>query len=205
METNDSGNNSLPDPRFLITAKGLKGKQSVRATFRLPEEIIKLLGAAAAQLGLQQKSLFDQLVEDKEVLDKVAEAAHHKLANGQERRQKTFVISRRSLDLLDHVARQQNIPRDVLVEISIQRLLPVMNDEQERHLHRKQIYQELEAVLRQVQSIADQSEMLLGLDDKAYATIKKVNDVCQANIRELKEIIEKGHSLEEFVTLKSTF
>ncbi|RPI51694.1 MAG: hypothetical protein EHM49_06780, partial [Deltaproteobacteria bacterium] len=57
----------LQSSGLTITAMGLRGKQSVRATFRLPDHIIKLLGMVASQLGLKQKSLFDQLVEDKEV------------------------------------------------------------------------------------------------------------------------------------------
>ena len=53
----------------LLTSTILKKKQSVRATFRLPDEIINLLSVVASQLGLKQKSLLDQLVEDKELLD----------------------------------------------------------------------------------------------------------------------------------------
>ena len=51
-------------PELGLTADLLKGKQSIRATFKLPPDIIRLLSIAASQLGIKQKTLFDQLVED---------------------------------------------------------------------------------------------------------------------------------------------
>jgi len=48
-----------------LNADALRGRQSVRATFRLPTEMVSLLSIAASHLGLKQKSLFDQLVEVK--------------------------------------------------------------------------------------------------------------------------------------------
>ena len=58
-----------------LSADILRGRQSVRATFRLPSQVIALLSVAASQLGLKQKSLFDQLVEDRAVLEQVAQMA----------------------------------------------------------------------------------------------------------------------------------
>jgi hypothetical protein len=109
----------------------------------LPDHIIKLLGMVASQLGLKQKSLFDQLIENEEILIKVAESALGKVFGAEERRQKTYVLSRRSLEVLDNASRQLNIPRHMLVEVSIKRLLPVINDEQEKHRKRKLIYGEI--------------------------------------------------------------
>jgi len=190
--------NSAQNLGLTITATGLKGKQSVRATFRLPDHIIKLLGIVASQLGLKQKSLFDQLVEDEEVLIKVAEGASGKVSAAEECRQKTYVLSRRSLDVLDNVARQQNIPRDVLVEVSIKRLLPVMNNEQERHRKRKLIYGEIRTFLDQGKKILQKSSRLLGEEDHAYDLLKKIVDVCEENVLELERIVEKGRPMENF-------
>lgn len=191
-------NSRGPDSDLLITARGLRGKQSVRATFRLPEHIIRLLSDVAAQLGLKQKSLFDQLVEDKEILRRVVDNVDHLAATKDERRPKTFVLSRRSLDVLDSVARQQNIPRDWLVEISIQRLLPVLNDEQERHSRRKLICQEMENLLVKSHALMQQTNQLLGEEDKTFALIEQVASLCQENTMALKAIIERGQSIEVF-------
>ena len=42
----------------------LRGRQSVRATFKLSEGCIEAISIVAAHLGIKQKSLFDHLVED---------------------------------------------------------------------------------------------------------------------------------------------
>ena len=42
----------------------LKGRQSVRATFRLSERAIDAISIVAVHLGIKQKSLFDHLMED---------------------------------------------------------------------------------------------------------------------------------------------
>jgi hypothetical protein len=191
-------NTTTLDAGLFITAKGLRGKQSVRATFRLPDHIIRLLGVVAAQLGLKQKSLFDQLVDDQDVLDKVADSAHGMVWGNDKRRQKTFVLSRRSLDVLEHVARQQNIPRDLLVEISIQRLLPVMNDEQKKHANRKLIHREMTSLMDQGEALLRMAGQLLGPEDQAYTLVAEVIRLCAANMRALQAMINKGRSIEEF-------
>ena len=48
-----------------LSAKQLRGKQSVRATFRLSDQMIDLLKVAANHLEVQQKSLIDELVQNK--------------------------------------------------------------------------------------------------------------------------------------------
>ena len=46
-----------------IDADELKGRQSVRTTFKLPEKTINLLKISAKHLGIQQKTLLDQLID----------------------------------------------------------------------------------------------------------------------------------------------
>ncbi len=198
MPNEKTAHTTTLDAGLFITAKGLRGKQSVRATFRLPDHIIRLLGVVAAQLGLKQKSLFDQLVDDQEVLDKVAGSAQGMVWGTDKRRQKTFVLSRRSLDVLDHVARQQHIPRDLLVEISIQRLLPVMNDEQKKHANRKLIHGEMSSFMEQGEAILRMAGQLLGTEDQAYTLVAEVIRLCAANMLALQAMISKGRSIEEF-------
>lgn len=185
---------------LFISAEGLKGKQSVRATFRLPGQIIELLGIVATQLDLKQKSLFDQLIEDEDVLDKVAENAHEYMPGSKERRQKTFVLSKRSLQVLDRVARQRQISRDLLVEVSIQRLLPVMSAEQKKHKKRALIYQDMESHLDQGRKLLQKAGVLLGKEDRVYEMIKKIVDLCEEKVSELETIVEKGQSMERFET-----
>ncbi len=185
---------------LFISAQGLKGKKSVRATFRLPEHVISLLGIVASQLGIKQKSLFDQLIEDKDVLTRVAEEAHdsdHLLEN---RRQKTFVLSRKALDVLDSVAKQQNMPRDFLVKISIERLLPVIDAEQEKHKKRKLIYKDMKLYLLQGKKLLSKTERVLGEEDQVSSKLRKIVETCEANVSELAGIIEGGRAMEDFTS-----
>ena len=55
---------SLPRP----TTLDLRGRQSVRATFRLSEACIDAISILSAQLGIKQKSIFDHLMEISQVL-----------------------------------------------------------------------------------------------------------------------------------------
>lgn len=204
MDDPEDRNNIAGESGLFISAEGLKGKQSVRATFKLPEHIIELLGIVATQLGLKQKSIFDQLVEDAEVLDKVAENAHEYALGQKERRQKTFVLSKRSVQVLDAVARRQNIARDVLVEISILRLLPVMNAEQEKHKKRSLIHQDMKAYLDHGKLLLQKADRLLGQEDQAYEMVKRIVDVCDEQVSELESIIEKGQSMENYKVHKES-
>lgn len=186
------------DSALFLSAQGLKGRQSVRATFRLPDQVIKLLGIVASQLGLKQKSLFDQLVEDKEVLDLVADNANAPETARKDRRQKTFVLSRKSVEILDTVARKKNISRDLLVEVSIRRLLPVMTAEQEKHRQRALLYKEMENYLGQGRELLGKAGRILNKEDRAYTLLESVVGVCEEKVSELKEVVEKGRSVEEY-------
>ena len=197
----ENNEKNVPDNSALfLSAKGLKGKQSVRATGRVPDHIINLLGVVATQLGLKQKSLFDQLGEDKKVLKKVAEQAHDIVLEPEERRQKTYVLSKKSLHVLDSVAKQQKIPRDFLVEISIERLLPVITAEQEKHKKRKLIYKDLKQYLLQGQKLLLKTERVLGKDDQVSAKLRKIVKTCETNVADLAAIIESGRAMEEFTS-----
>jgi len=117
------------------TADDLRGKQSVRTTFKLSQRSITALNILAGQLGIKQKSLFDHLAEDTDVLKMVAKEAEE-ISRRTQRVAKTYVISRRTLDNLEAVAGRYNTPRDALVEFSIDRILPLLELEKEKHQKR---------------------------------------------------------------------
>lgn len=194
------GDRNLRGSELFISAKGLKGKQSVRTSFRLPDQIIDLLGVVASQLGLKQKSLFDQLIENKDVLSKVAENMHDFTFGIEERRSKTFVLSRKSLEVLDEVAQQKNISRDALVAVSIQRLLPVMNAEMEKHKKRAKIFDEMKNYLDQGVEILRKADRALGAEDQVFKLLKKnINDF-KEDISKVEEIINRGESIKNIKT-----
>ena len=181
-----------------LSADVLKGKQSVRVTFRLPKKTIALLSMTAVQLGIQQKLLFDQLVEDQEILHKVADEGQNYSASGDQPVQKTYVISRSSLIALRNIAKANNISRDFLVELSINRLLPVMTAEQEKQKKWKVLLGKMEKLLHQGQLTLDEAADLLTEDDLVYQKIEGlVAD--QKKVREdINQLIQQGSRIDEF-------
>lgn len=177
---------------FGLTADELKGRQSVRATFRLPLQTIELLSIAASQLGLKQKSLFDQLVEDRSILDQVASESENFQQTMKDRRQKTFVLSRSSLASLEHIAKEHSMPRDMLVEVSIRRLMPVISSEQAKQEKRVSMLKEMEQFLKQGQNLLARAGKMLGNQDPVVEKIASFTDACERNIEEVKELVEKG-------------
>ena len=139
MENDDKYDQSegLTLPRSLTS--GLRGRQSVRATFKLTEGCIDAISIVATHLGIKQKSLFDHLIDDMQSLSSIAREIRNSKMQIQNRVQKTFVMSRKSLLSLEKVSKNYNAPRDTLVEFSVQRLLPIIARERERHEKRKEI------------------------------------------------------------------
>ena len=74
----------------------LRGRQSVRATFKLSNRAIDALSIVAAHLGIKQKSLFDHLIEDVDALNFIAKEIEIEQFRTTRRVQKTYVISRRT-------------------------------------------------------------------------------------------------------------
>ena len=120
---------SLPQP----SSSDLRGRQSVRATFKLTEKAIYALSIVAAHLGIKQKSLFDHLIDDNESLGLIANEIKSDQFHQLNRVQKTYVLSRKTLTCLDEASKNFDAPRDALVEYSIHRLLPVIKEEKEKH------------------------------------------------------------------------
>lgn len=181
-----------------ISFDELRKKQSVRATFKLPQEIIDLLGVIAGQLRIKQKSLLDQLVEDTSLLVKLVQENNQTHEEQTTRRQKTFVISRSSLRSINDIAKKQNISRDALVEISIKRLLPIIETELEKHIVRKTIFKEMNSYLKINENLLEKTRNLLGKDDVLYDMLEKQVSIMQKNIVTVHAIIEKGMPMEEW-------
>ena len=180
-----------------ISEIGLRGRQSVRTTFRLPVHLIELLGVVAGLFGVKQKSLFDQLVEDSEVLLGVAGCVAEYSSDAGERRSKTYVLSKRSLSVLEKIAAERCISRDTLVEISIRRLLPVLLSEQEKHGKRVKILSAMEQYLRRGQQLLAETEELLGKNDPVYEMVARMVLQEEEKVRVLRDMVAKGKALEK--------
>lgn len=182
-----------------LSADALRGRQSVRATFRLPVASIELLSHAANQLGLKQKSLFDQLVEDREILERLALGAGNYQPDADKRQQKTYVVSRNALVALEYVAKNHGLPRDLLVEISIQRLLPVIHAEQEKQARRKALQAELHRFLEEGRTLAAKALRELAPDEEVVVQLQEAVAQVQEAAVLLAEAIERGRILEQYL------
>ena len=191
---NSSNNNTLPLPCSL----DLRGKQSVRATFKLTGKAIDAISVVAVHLGIKQKSLFDHLIDDPHSLNLIARNIDSGRFKRLNRIQKTYVISRRTLCCLDEVSRDLNAPRDALVEYSIQRLLPVIAEEREKHKRRKAFLSEITDYLKQGEKILKRSKKLLGEDDLVFDKFKSSMTAFQNTHQGIKSFIEKGEIIERF-------
>ena len=196
----DNGNNfwedsdSLPQP----SPHDLRGRQSVRATFKLSTRAIEAMSIVSVHLGIKQKSLFDHLIEDAQTLSHIAREVESEKFRTISRVQKTFVISRRTLSCLDEISKQFQAPRDALVEYSIQRLLPVIAQERERHRRRKEILNDMNEYLADGLKILQKSKSLLGEDDPVFirlAVALKSLTNAQSNVN---AFVEKGDIIEDF-------
>ena len=198
MDKNDKkevGNdNSLPLP----SSSDLRGRQSVRATFKITGKAIDAISIVAAHLGIKQKSLFDHLIDDTRSLNLIAHEIESEGFNRLRRIQKTYVLSRKTLCSLEEASKKFDAPRDALVEYSIQRLLPVIAEEREKHQKRKEVLDEVTEHLRQGEEILKKSRKLLGEDDPVYDKIRAAMAFFHNACSSIESFVEKGKIIEDF-------
>ena len=176
----------------------LRGKQSVRATFKLSPRAISAMSVMSLHLGIKQKSLFDHLMDDEAALDEISRRIADDALASIERVQKTFVLSRSTLHCLERAAKSFGAPRDALVEFSIQRLLPLIEQERERHERRKEILGHLKTHIRREEALLNQARERLGEDDPVCAHLENALRTSRQNYRDIASFIEKGSVIEEF-------
>ena len=180
------------------SSRDLRGRQSVRATFKLTAKAIETMSAVSVHLGIKQKSLFDHLIDDLDSLERIARQMGNATRNLPSRMQKTFVLSRRTLTCLDQTAKEYAASRDALVEYSIQRLQPVIAKEKKRHAERKRLLTRMNEVLAATETILTEAEQTLGPGDPVYDQLQKAI-LGMLNTRDdIAAFIEKGKIIERF-------
>ena len=179
------------------STKDLLGRQSVRTTFKLSERSIDALSILASQLGIKQKSLFDHLIDDDSALEVVAEEAEGYEAPEQ-RVPKTYVISRRTLKNLEKASNKYQAPRDALVELSIERILPLINREKKKHQERKKLLNGLDELLEGTNELFIMASKSLDHDDPVYRRLFQMMKSVKSCHDEITSCVERGRKIEEF-------
>ncbi|TKB06512.1 hypothetical protein [Desulforhopalus sp. IMCC35007] len=175
----------------------LRGKQSVRTTFKISEDAINALSLLATQMGIKQKSLFDHLMEDTEVLRHIASQAKE-LDNPSRRLAKTYVISRKTLDTLERISLKYGAPRDALVEHSIGRILPLLSREKAKHEKRKEVAGDIQHYLEMGLSLMAKVEENIGEDDPVFQEVISMIRGVKHCSESIDAMVERGRKIEEY-------
>jgi hypothetical protein len=184
----------LPQP----SSRDLRGRQSVRATFKLTAKAIETMSAVSIHLGIKQKSLFDHLVDDIKALEVIAREARTTKFDEPSRVQKTFVLSRRTLNSLELASVNFQTPRDALVEYSIQRLMPVITKEKEKHQKRKALLSRINGFLESGEQIMNEAREWLGEEDPVFDELARAMAVLLNARDDIAAFIDKGKIIEKF-------
>lgn len=180
------------------TFADLRGRQSVRATFRLTDMCIEAIGIVAAQLGIKQKSLFDHLFSDTRTLSTIASKVRNARLDGANRVQKTFVISRGALVSLEEIARTYNAPRDALIEISVQRLLPMIAEQRRRHAKRKAVFDRIGRHLEEGRKLLADAYAELGEEELITDRLNAAISMYESAFKHMSAYIDKSEGIENF-------
>ncbi len=176
----------------------LRGKQSVRATFKLSQKAIDAIGLVAVHMGIKQKSLFDHIIEDIDALDSLAKTIRIRQFKKIPRKQKTFVLSRRTIEALEHISNAHGTPRDALVEYSIQKLESIIETEKLRHEERKLLLKEMASHFNNGKKLYSKAAGILGKDDPFCRSLEKAVFSCEKTQEDIHAFIEKSRVIEEF-------
>ena len=180
------------------TTADLMGKQSVRATFKLSTGCIEAISIVATQLGIKQKSLFDHLAEDTQALSAIARAITRQDKVRADRVQKTYVISRKTLYSLEEISKSFDAPRDALIEYSVQRLLPIILKEREKHQRRKKMLLAVNAHFEQGRELLYELDQALGGDDPMVERMAAAMGSYETARAHMAAFVERGRILDEF-------
>jgi hypothetical protein len=176
----------------------LRGKQSVRATFKISQKAIDAIGLVAVHMGIKQKSLFDHIIEDLEALDTLAQTIQIRQFRQIQRKQKTYVLSRKTIDALEAISETYGMPRDALVEYSVQKLESIISSEKLKHEERKILKKEMAAYFDRGRIFYEKAVRVLGEDDPFCRRIEKALLACRKTEEDIHEFLEKSKVLEGF-------
>ena len=181
-----------------MTTLALKGKQSVRTSFKLSEGCIQAINIVATQLGIKHRSLFDYLVEDTESLEALANEIVKIEPSKNKGSQKSFIVSRDTLKAIDSLCEKLNISRDTLIELSVKRLLPIIEKEMKSHSKRKELFELVDKQYQESRKVLDLIKKGVGTEDPAYKAYQDTVAACKQVKKQFKDILSKGRVIEDF-------
>jgi len=176
-----------------IDADELAGRQSVRTTFKLSEKTINLLKISAKHLGIQQKTLLDQLIEDETILNILAKEAHTRRRNAADCRPKTFVLSKKALDLINVMLDRYDITRDILVDLSITRLASYIDSLSRIHDQRRSLLNEIEKYQVLLEELSRKAKVTFKEEDSFRMKLERLTQTTQKSVEEIRKVVKDKH------------
>ena len=178
---------------FQIDADELAGRQSVRTTFKLSEKTINLLKISAKHLGIQQKTLLDQLIEDETILNILAKEAQTHCRNADDCRPKTFVLSKKALDLINVMLDRYGIARDILVDLSITRLSSYIESLSKKHDQRRSMLKEIDKYQQLLEELSAEAKATFKQEDPFRIKLERLTQTTQKSVEEIRKIVKDKH------------
>jgi len=183
----------------------LKGRQSVRASFSLTEQCIDAISIVATQMRIKQKSIFENLSEDADGLKSIADEIRKAQTLPMGRIKKTFVISRKALEAINQAAESCSVSRDTIVELSIQRLLPIIDKERKKHALRKAFSERINAHFGEGKKLLDEISRELGKDDPIIGRFSTVMSSYASVKDSIGKFIDRSIEIEDFDSAQKAF
>lgn len=175
----------------------LRGKQSVRTTFKLSERSIQALSILACQLGIKQKSLFDHLIDDVSSLRAVAKE-FEEYRQEETRVAKTYVVSRRTLENLEKFSKNFATPRDAIIEFSIERIIPLIAEEKIKHARRKKMHLHMSSLMEMGKQILTDADEYFDGDDPVFNKYLHAMKVLNNSCRDVDQFLVRSQRVEDF-------
>lgn len=192
--SNKSGKIRIPQ----ASSAALRGRQSMRATFKLSRDCIDAITIVATHLGIKQKSLFDHLIEDLGTLEPAAGGRHGTGLDQISRVPKTFVVSRNAMDVLNAISAKTGFLKEDLIELSVQRLLPLIAREQVIHEERKKMMDQISTHLKQGEQLHRQIRKVFDQDDIVFQRYTQIMDLYKSCVADIRKYINKTRRIEKF-------
>jgi len=181
-----------------MTTLALKGKQSVRTSFTLSKGCIQAINIVSTLLGIKHRSLFDYLVEDTDSLEVLAKEIVKIEPSENKGSQKSFIVSRDTLKAIDSLCEKLNISRDTLIELSVRRLLPIIEKEMKSHKKRKELFELVDKNYQESRKLLNLIKKGVGAEDPAYIAYRDAVSAFKQVKKQFDEILSKGRVIEDF-------
>jgi hypothetical protein len=108
------------------------------------------------------------------------------------------VISRNALLSLEKAAKKFNTSRDALMELSIQRLLPIIFQERQRHEMRKNFLNDIELFFNEGLKLLSKLETDLGDEDLMTSHFKQAIRMLSSAQNEIRDFVDRGEVIANF-------